>query len=284
MVPPFARPAAEAYSDEKFFALTLLDRTAIDINNLIQSVLGLVYMDLRKYSIESRVTLGERLSTISGNEVQNEIEAISLTGAAARHRIVLETAQTGVTKLRMLLTRSIAIALCGTLLLATAGAEERPMVLKRAPGLDLVEANCGACHSLDYIAMNSPFLNRAQWEAEVSKMINTFGAPINDADAKTIVDYLIASYGEGSAQDHPPESDIMSDSAGGFRAGGRSRPVFVRPHPFVRTHAGFRRFFPARAAFAPYHRGFSVEQGCKSETVTVRTFSGVKANVIIVRC
>jgi hypothetical protein len=35
----------KAYSDDKFFALTLLARTAIDINKLIQSLLGLVYMD-----------------------------------------------------------------------------------------------------------------------------------------------------------------------------------------------------------------------------------------------
>jgi len=45
------------------------ERAAIDINKLIRSVLGLVNMDLRRFSIESRVSLGERLPTISGNEV-----------------------------------------------------------------------------------------------------------------------------------------------------------------------------------------------------------------------
>jgi sulfite dehydrogenase (cytochrome) subunit B len=39
---------------------------------------------------------------------------------------------------------------------SAAGAEERPVVLKPGLGLDKVEANCGACHSLDYIQMNSP--------------------------------------------------------------------------------------------------------------------------------
>jgi hypothetical protein len=32
--------------------------------------------------------------------------------------------------------------------------------------------------------MNSKFLNAAGWTAEVAKMVNVFGAPINDADAK----------------------------------------------------------------------------------------------------
>jgi signal transduction histidine kinase len=46
------------------------ERATIDINKLIWLVLGLVYMDMRKYSIESRATLGEGLPAISGNEVQ----------------------------------------------------------------------------------------------------------------------------------------------------------------------------------------------------------------------
>jgi sulfite dehydrogenase (cytochrome) subunit B len=92
--------------------------------------------------------------------------------------------------------RTIAIALCGALVVTGAAAEEQPVTLKRTPGLELVEANCGACHSLDYIPMNSPFLNKAQWEAEVAKMIKMFGAPINEADATAIVDYLVTNYGE----------------------------------------------------------------------------------------
>ena len=74
-------------------------------------------------------------------------------------------------------------------------ADEKPVQLKQAPGLDKVEANCGACHSLDYIQMNSPFLTGPAWEAEVAKMINAFGAPISEEDAKAIGDYLKANYG-----------------------------------------------------------------------------------------
>jgi hypothetical protein len=44
--------------------------------------------------------------------------------------------------------------------------------------------------------MNSTFLNAAGWDAEVTKMINAFGAPINPGDAKIIGDYLKANYGK----------------------------------------------------------------------------------------
>jgi mono/diheme cytochrome c family protein len=91
--------------------------------------------------------------------------------------------------------RTLAIALLAALLAAPAAAQEKPVTLKKGAGLDQVEANCGACHSLDYIQMNSPFLTAAMWAAEVAKMINAFGAPISEADARAIADYLKANYG-----------------------------------------------------------------------------------------
>ena len=87
----------------------------------------------------------------------------------------------------------ILMAACAVPLVATA--QEKPVELKKGPGLDTVEANCSACHSLDYIVMNSPFPNAALWDAEVTKMIKAFGAPISDADAKIIADYLKQNYG-----------------------------------------------------------------------------------------
>jgi mono/diheme cytochrome c family protein len=81
-------------------------------------------------------------------------------------------------------------------LAAPALAQEEPAIkLKDGQGLDRVEANCAACHSLDYIQMNSPFPNAALWEAEVTKMIKAYGAPVSDADAAVIVDYLKKNYG-----------------------------------------------------------------------------------------
>ena len=79
---------------------------------------------------------------------------------------------------------------------ARASADETAVHLKQAPGVDVVESQCGACHSLDYIVMNSPFLNAAQWDEKVAKMIKAFGAPIDPADAKTSGSYLKENYGE----------------------------------------------------------------------------------------
>jgi mono/diheme cytochrome c family protein len=91
--------------------------------------------------------------------------------------------------------RTLIIALAATLIAIPAVAQEKPVELKKAPGLDKVEGNCSGCHSLDYIVMNSPYPNAALWDAEVAKMIKAFGAPISDADAKVIADYLKKNYG-----------------------------------------------------------------------------------------
>jgi mono/diheme cytochrome c family protein len=91
--------------------------------------------------------------------------------------------------------RALIIALATAAIALPVAAQEKPMELKKAPGLDKVEANCAGCHSLDYIVMNSPFPNAALWDAEVTKMIKAFGAPISDADAEIIADYLKKNYG-----------------------------------------------------------------------------------------
>ena len=70
--------------------------------------------------------------------------------------------------------------------------------LKDGMGRETVEAYCGACHSLDYPRQNALFLNRHGWETEVNKMIKVYGAPIEPANAKIIIDYLAANYGSGS--------------------------------------------------------------------------------------
>jgi sulfite dehydrogenase (cytochrome) subunit B len=90
--------------------------------------------------------------------------------------------------------RSIAVAAFALLVAAPALAQEPTIELKKAPGLDKVETNCAVCHSLDYIQMNSPFPNATLWDAEVTKMIKVYGAPISDADAAVIADYLKHNY------------------------------------------------------------------------------------------
>lgn len=92
----------------------------------------------------------------------------------------------------LMLVPAMAAAMAAGIVLA----QERRVALKDGPGRDKVEANCASCHSLDYIQGNSPFMNRGVWDAEVTKMIKAYGAPISDADAKEIADYLAKNYGQ----------------------------------------------------------------------------------------
>ena len=86
----------------------------------------------------------------------------------------------------------LAVALAAGIVVA----QERHLELKDAPGRAQVEARCASCHSLDYVLINSPFLDRNGWDATVTKMIKAFGAPINADEAKVIVDYLAVNYGK----------------------------------------------------------------------------------------
>jgi len=89
--------------------------------------------------------------------------------------------------------RTLLIAL--TLAASPALAQESKVMLKDGPGKEKAQA-CVACHSLDYIPMNSRFLDKAGWTASVNKMINAFGAPIAKEDVDAIASYLAENYGK----------------------------------------------------------------------------------------
>ena len=65
---------------------------------------------------------------------------------------------------------------------------------KNAPGVELAQANCVACHSTEYVATQPP-MPRKFWEATVKKMKEKFGAPTPDAQVAALIDYLAANYG-----------------------------------------------------------------------------------------
>jgi mono/diheme cytochrome c family protein len=66
---------------------------------------------------------------------------------------------------------------------------------KPGPNLEIVQGNCTACHSSDYINTQPPMKDKKGfWQAEVTKMIKVYGAPIDDADVGKIVDYLATTY------------------------------------------------------------------------------------------
>jgi hypothetical protein len=87
--------------------------------------------------------------------------------------------------------RFLLLSLCLPLI---AWGDESQIRLKDAPGRDLVGAKCAICHSLDYIPMNSPFLDAAGWEKELGKMVQ-LGAPVSENEAPILLRYLNSNYG-----------------------------------------------------------------------------------------
>ena len=92
--------------------------------------------------------------------------------------------------------RILAIAI--VVFLAGSAQAQQNVTLKPGAGRGVVEDYCNACHSLDYLPMNAPFLDRQGWETEVNKMVQVFGAQIGQTDTKIILDYLVTNYGSGN--------------------------------------------------------------------------------------
>ncbi|WP_345821644.1 cytochrome c [Methylobacterium fujisawaense] len=63
-----------------------------------------------------------------------------------------------------------------------------------AVGFQAAQENCVTCHSADYVAMQPPGKGAAFWDAEVTKMVKVYHAPIEPAQAKVIAAYLGAAY------------------------------------------------------------------------------------------
>ena len=148
--------------------------------------------------------------------------------------------------------RSFFVVVVLGLLASSVSGEEKPVELKRAPGLHEVEVNCSGCHSLDYISMNSRFLDAAGWDVVVTKMINAFGAPIDPEDAKVIKNYLRDNYGTIETSSAPPGAMSTPSRKGASKEGEevavtKSRTVTsARPVSGGTIHAQ-RQSFPLTA-------------------------------------
>lgn len=90
---------------------------------------------------------------------------------------------------------SLAVATAATLVSGYGRAAEPEFRLRGGAGRELAEAFCGTCHSTDYIAINSRFMDEQKWTAVMDKMVRTFGAPIDANSQKLIVHYLAEQYG-----------------------------------------------------------------------------------------
>jgi cytochrome c5 len=91
----------------------------------------------------------------------------------------------------------VSMAFAGLAAQSAALAGEESIRLAEGPGRDMTSASCAICHSLDYVEMNGPLMNRASWEKTIQKMVSRFGAPIDDAAARDILEYLSANYSTG---------------------------------------------------------------------------------------
>ncbi len=59
----------------------------------------------------------------------------------------------------------------------------------KADGVNLVNANCLACHSPNMV-LTQPVLSEKDWQAEVTKMRTLYKAPVSAADVPAIATYL----------------------------------------------------------------------------------------------
>jgi sulfite dehydrogenase (cytochrome) subunit B len=84
--------------------------------------------------------------------------------------------------------------LLAAMLFAASAVAQENVALKPAPDADTVATSCSICHTLNYIRMNSSFLAPDAWKAEVAKMREGYGAPIDDQTAAAIIKYLSANY------------------------------------------------------------------------------------------
>ncbi|HTV65249.1 MAG TPA: hypothetical protein VMD98_06570 [Bryocella sp.] len=64
----------------------------------------------------------------------------------------------------------------------------------KGPNEQIYERNCLICHSVRYVT-TQPGFSRVTWEKEVKKMVDSYGAPISEADQRKIVEYLVAVRG-----------------------------------------------------------------------------------------
>src|ERR1700733_15180084 len=73
---------------------------------------------------------------------------------------------------------------------------EETAAFKPGPNLEAAQNNCTACHSADYVIIQprGQKPRKVFCQAKVKKKIKVYGAPIDDADVRKIVDYLAATY------------------------------------------------------------------------------------------
>lgn len=65
---------------------------------------------------------------------------------------------------------------------------------KPAPGVEIANAQCLVCHSVEYVATQPPF-PRTFWASSVEKMRDKYDAQIPEDQVEPLLDYLVENYG-----------------------------------------------------------------------------------------
>ncbi len=73
--------------------------------------------------------------------------------------------------------------------------ETAKLVESPLPGYALAQAMCLTCHSAEYLLYQPPTSPRTYWQATLTKMQKTFGAPLPDEMVPPILEYLVKTYG-----------------------------------------------------------------------------------------
>lgn len=94
--------------------------------------------------------------------------------------------------------------------------ETARLVESPLPGYALAQAMCLTCHSAEYLLYQPPTAPRAYWQATLTKMQKTFGAPLPDEMVPSILEYLVRTYG-ADREGAPPKN--------GSAAVGTTRPA-----------------------------------------------------------
>lgn len=86
------------------------------------------------------------------------------------------------------------------------------------PHADVINANCTSCHSAS-MALTQPALSADQWKATVTKMRETYKAPVAEKDVPAIVAYLSAMPSQNAvpatAKAQDPGAKVVPDVSGG---------------------------------------------------------------------
>ena len=111
--------------------------------------------------------------------------------------------------------RAVFMLACCLVVTGTLQAQDSD-ALPEGEGRQLVVDQCGACHPLSTALVKKA--SRDEWEETMDRMIEIYMAPINEADAATMLDYLTAHFSGTSA--YNPGQKILAEQCFGCHGEG----------------------------------------------------------------